>query len=109
DAGATGPQGPTGAPGVPGPKGDAGETGLQGAQGPQGPPGTGGGVASLDALSGVPCHAPTFDGSTKVVYTGSGSALTYFVSLQCVDDSKVTLTLFISSYPKPIPYDCGGG
>ena len=66
-------------------------------------------MASLDALSGVPCHAPTFDGSTKVVYTGSGSALTYFVSLQCVDDSKVTLTLFISSYPKPIPYDCGGG
>jgi Collagen triple helix repeat (20 copies) len=69
DPGLAGPQG------APGPKGDKGDPGPQG---PQGPPGIGSGLASLDDLDGLPCKAPTFDGSTRLVYSGGG--LTYSVA-----------------------------
>ena len=52
-----GPKGDPGAPGAAGPKGDTGAPGVQGPEGPPGPAGAaGGGLASLDALAGIPCN-----------------------------------------------------
>jgi hypothetical protein len=58
-AGLTGPQGPAGSPGAPGTNGAPGPGGPQGIPGPAGPAGPqgvpGAGIATLDALIGIPC------------------------------------------------------
>jgi hypothetical protein len=63
-------------------------------------------LTSLDGLDGLPCKAPTFDGSTKLVYSGGGRI--YSVALQCVNDKAVTLTVSVMDTPKIIPYSCDG-
>ena len=94
--GINGADGTNGLDGKDGLKGDKGDPGPQGPMGPQGPPGTGSGIASLDALNGLPCHAPTFDGSTKIAYT-TGNDLSSNVAIRCVNDSIVTLSLVAST------------
>jgi hypothetical protein len=66
-AGAQGPPGPRGAAGPQGPKGDTGPQGPQGPRGERGP--AGGGLASLDALAGLPCNS---SGSVRIDYDAAG-------------------------------------
>ena len=109
DKGDQGAQGLQGTPGLPGTNGADGKDGLKGDKGdpgPQGPPGAGGGLVSLDALSGLPCHAPTFDGSAQLVYTQT-SPTSYSATIQCVNNNLVTLTLNVTSVPKAIAHTSG--
>ena len=94
--GLPGTDGVNGVDGTNGLKGDKGDPGPQGPAGLQGPPGPGSGIASLDGLDGAPCHAATFDGHTKLAYT-TGSDLSSIVSIRCVNDSVVTLSLETST------------
>jgi hypothetical protein len=59
--------------------GPAGPTGATGAQGPTGPTGpAGGGIASLDALNGLPCNTPAGEAGTTRLVIADGN-----VSLFC--------------------------
>jgi hypothetical protein len=80
-----GAQGPAGLPGVTGPtgpQGPKGDTGLTGATGPQGAHGiqgpagpSGSGLASLDALRGLPCNVavPFYEGTVAITYDIRGA------------------------------------
>src|ERR671936_151916 len=85
--GATGPTGATGPAGRQGPSGPAGERGPRGADGargatgpagpagpagPQGPPGPG--LAALEDLNGVSCHAGGQAGTVSLAYDANGLA-----------------------------------
>ncbi len=107
-AGPKGDKGDRGDPGAAGPAGLPGQAGAKGDPGPQGPPGSGGALPSLDALTGLPCRAPSFEGSTKVVYSEVDD-LHYAVSLRCVDEDVVILDLELQAIPKLVTYDCGDG
>jgi hypothetical protein len=79
--GATGPAGPPGPPGgdgARGPTGAAGPAGAQGPAGPQGPAGAQGppgpGVAALEDLNGIPCHAGGQAGTVSLAYDPDGMA-----------------------------------
>ncbi len=80
-AGATGPAGPAGTPGAPGadgapgatgPAGPAGAAGPTGPAGPQGSPGQG--IAALEELNGIPCHAGGQAGTVSLAYDANGVA-----------------------------------
>jgi Lamin Tail Domain/Collagen triple helix repeat (20 copies) len=86
-AGATGATGPAGPAGAHGPAGSDGARGPTGAAGPAGPPGTPGpagpagpqgpagqGLAALEDLNGIPCHAGGQAGHVSLAYDGNGLA-----------------------------------
>lgn len=88
-AGAPGATGPKGDTGPAGPKGDTGAPGAAGAQGPQGIPGPpGAGLASIDALGGLPCAlTSSLTGKVKVSYGTNGG-----ISLTCVAATTLTVS-----------------
>ncbi len=92
--GATGPQGPSGPTGPQGADGAAGAQGPSGPSGPAGPPGpAGSGVASLDALSNLPCNVGTPEAGTLKISYGSASGGSSAISLSCVPGSQFQLTV----------------
>jgi hypothetical protein len=76
--GVTGPAGPTGTAGpagVAGPRGAEGPAGPAGPTGPVGPPGPPGrGLAALEDVNGIPCHAAGQAGIIALTYDGNGVA-----------------------------------
>jgi hypothetical protein len=99
-AGAAGPQGPQG------PKGDTGATGAQGPQGPKGDSGSGGGLASFDAVNGLPCNQGS--GTMQVSYNATNGG----ASLTCQPSTFYTLTLKVSGGTTSIvqpPFGTPGG
>lgn len=101
--GANGADGAAGPAGSQGPKGDPGATGPQG---PKGDPGSGGGLASFDAVNGLPCNQGA--GTMQVSYNAtSGGA-----SLTCQPSTFYTLTLNVSGGTTTIvqpPFGTPGG
>jgi hypothetical protein len=107
--GPQGTKGDTGLTGLQGFKGDTGltgATGLQGAQGIQGPAGpSGSGLASLDALRGLPCNVgvPFYEGSVAIAYDPQGAT-----SISC-NFPKNRLTVTARSQTIGVPYSCNCG
>jgi hypothetical protein len=101
----TGPQGPTGATGATGPTGPTGATGATGATGP-----AGGGVASFDALSGLPCDGVGgVLGTTRVIYADSTVSLACDLPIPVGPTSRPVFTgvtisgsLAIVRFSKPV-------
>lgn len=78
--GVPGAPGPTGPPGIAGPAGARGDAGPAGAAGPPGLQGpTGAGLASFDALGGLPCTAAGGAGALQISYDSANHA-----TLTCV-------------------------
>jgi hypothetical protein len=90
-----------------GPNGNTGAAGAQGAPGPQGPPGpqgaqgpAGAGLASLDALAGLPCNlgGGNWAGTIAISFDNAGS---HGVTMTCVPGNQsLTVT--------PTALDAGG-
>jgi collagen type I alpha len=74
-AGAPGPAGAAGAKGDPGARGATGAAGPAGRAGPTGPQGpAGAGLASLESLNGLSCHAGGQTGTVALTYDAGGVA-----------------------------------
>lgn len=84
--GGIGPMGPQGIPGVAGPVGSTGAAGPTGPAGPQGETGPAGpavGLASIDALAGLPCNVANARDACLGVVAVQFSSLTQGLSLIC--------------------------
>jgi len=92
EQGPAGATGATGAQGAAGPQGPAGLQGPAGATGAQGPPGAG--LASLDALDGIPCNVGSPDaGVLQITYTPTADNTKSSATFTCETSSLYTLSL----------------